>query len=393
MAVQDTAATFIGLTNENEFFSAHYLAEVFQGDFADTIKDWDAREEAAKEEGRDYTTPQRALRNLNQSYFALRHRLKTERSAAERIRLQRDFFKDLTSVLGIPYQPENREVAPNTELPVLSALGDQLWVLGALDANNEGEDPLSLKLHSNQFFGPGPHHDKLKNTDWYSILNEAVFRQDNPPRWVLLLSDRQGILIDRYKWSQNRMLRFDWEEILGRRDDKTLKATAVLLHGESLAPEEGQCRLDSLDENSHKHAFAVSDDLKYALRNAIELLGNEAAEQLIAQARDRKEGIYSGSNALDADQLSKECLRYMYRILFLFYIEARPELGYLPAEDETWRMGYSLDSLRDLESVRLTTEESRRGEYFHQSLQRMFSLISWIQVLSAAPLVSKPPEY
>ena len=375
MAVQDTAATFIGLTNENEFFSAHYLAEVFQGDFADTIKDWEAREESAKEEGRDYTTPHRALRNLNQSYFALRHKLKTERSAAERIRLQRDFFKDLTSVLGIPYQPDNREVAPNTELPVLSALGDQLWVLGALDSNNEGEDPLSLKLHSNQFFGPGPHHDKLKNTDWYSILNEAIFRQDNPPRWVLLLSDRQGILIDRYKWSQNRMLRFDWEEILGRRDDKTLKATAVLLHRESLAPEVGQCRLDSLDENSHKHAFAVSDDLKYALRKAIELLGNEAAEQLVVQARDRKEGIYSGQNALDADQLSKECLRYMYRILFLFYIEARPELGYLPAEDETWRMGYSLDSLRDLESVRLTTEESRRGEYFHQSLQRMFSLI------------------
>ena len=393
MAVQDTAATFIGLTNENEFFSAHYLAEVFQGDFADTIKEWESQEEEAKavsaesagqpdhrvgEIAAGYyvtTTPHRALRNLNQSYFALRHKLKTERSAAERIRLQRDFFKDLTSVLGIPYQPDNREVAPNTELPVLSALGDQLWVLGALDANNDGEDPLSLKLHRNQFFGPGPHHDKLKNTDWYSILNEAVFRQDNPPRWVLLLSDRQGILIDRYKWSQNRMLRFDWEEILGRRDDKTLKATAVLLHRESLAPEEGQCRLDSLDENSHKHAFAVSDDLKYALRKAIELLGNEAAEQLVEQARDRKEGIYSGQNALDPDQLSKECLRYMYRILFLFYIEARPELGYLPAEDETWRMGYSLDSLRDLESVRLTTEESRRGEYFHQSLQRMFSLI------------------
>lgn len=392
MAVQDTAATFIGLTNENEFFSAHYLAEVFQGDFADTIKGWESQEEEAKATaaesvgqpdhrvgeiaaGYHVMTPHRALRNLNQSYFVLRHKLKTERSAAERIRLQRDFFKDLISVLGIPYQPDNREVAPNTELPVLSAMGDQLWVLGALDVNNEGEDPLSLKLHSNQFVGPGPHHDKLKNTDWYSILNEAVFRQDNPPRWVLLLSDRQGILIDRYKWSQNRMLRFDWEEILGRRDDKTLKATAVLLHRESLAPEEGQCRLDSLDENSHKHAFAVSDDLKYALRKAIELLGNEAAEQLVEQARDRKEGIYSGQNALDADQLSKECLRYMYRILFLFYIEARPELGYLPAEDETWRMGYSLDSLRDLESVRLTTEESRRGEYFHQSLQRMFSLI------------------
>jgi len=395
MAVQDSAATFIGLTNDNEFFSAHYLAEVFQGDFADTIKAWDSEEDAARQAQREkaeaqgktlneaaggftFSSPHRALRNLNQSYFALRHKLKTERSAEQRILLQRDFFKELLTVLGISYHPENRELAPNTELPLLAALGDQLWVLGALDQNNEGEDPLSLTLHPSQFVGPGPHHDKLKGSDWYSILNEVVFRQnphnENPPRWVLLISDRQGILIDRYKWSQNRMLRFDWEEILGRRDDKTIKATAVLLHRDSLAPREGQSRLDSLDENSHKHAFAVSDDLKYALRQAIEQLGNEAATQLIKQAQERKEGIYTGANALDAAQLSRECLRYMYRILFLFYIEARPELGYLP-DDDTWRQGYSLDSLRDLEMVRLTTEASQQGRYFHDSLQRMFGLI------------------
>ncbi|MEH6490473.1 Eco57I restriction-modification methylase domain-containing protein [Halopseudomonas sp.] len=374
MAVQDSA-TFIGLSNDNEFFSAHYLAEVFEGDLADTIRDWEAREEQARAEGHDYSTPHRGLRNLNQGYFALRHKLKTERTAAERVRLQRQFYADLMQVLGIACRPENRLLAANQELPVLAALGDQLWVLGALDQDNEGLDPLSLKLHASQFIGPGPHADALKNSDWYSILDQAVFRQDNPPRWVLLLSDRQGILIDRYKWSQNRMLRFDWEDILGRRDDKTLKATAVLLHRDSLAPKEGQCRLDSLDENSHKHAFAVSDDLKYALRQAIEQLGNEAAAQLIAQARERKEGIFSGDNALDADQLSKECLRYMYRILFLFYIEARPELGYLPTTDESWRTGYSLDSLRDLEMVRLTTDASRQGRYFHDSLQRMFNLI------------------
>src|SRR5690554_7015470 len=370
MAVQDTAATFIGLTNDNEFFSAHYLAEVFEGDLAETLKAWEAEGEP----------PHRALRNLHQGYFALRHRLKSERSAVERIRQQRDFFRELMDVLGIPWQPHNREVAANTELPVLAALGDRLWVLGALDPENEGEDPLSLTLDARQFFGEGPHFDALAGQSWYQILDQAVLRQvaphnENPPRWVLLLSDHQGILVDRYKWSQNRMLRFDWEEILGRRDDRTLKATAVLLHRESLAPDDGQSRLDSLDENSHKHAFAVSDDLKYALRQAIELLGNEAAAQLIEQARDRKEGIYSGSHALDPDQLSRECLRYMYRMLFLFYIEARPELGYLPAQDETWRTGYSLESLRDLESVRLTTEESRRGHYLHHSLQRMFGLI------------------
>ena len=374
MPLQDIT-TFIGLSNENEFFSPHYLAEVFSGDLAASVQAWDAR--AAAEEG--YVQPHRGLRNLNQPYFALRHQLKTERSAAERIRLQREFFQQLLKVLDIPYQPFNAQVSTaktaGADLPVLANIRDQLWVLGALDPDNEGLDPLSLQLHPSQFVGEGPFADQLQNTDWYTLLNEAVFRQDNPPRWLLLLSDRQGLLIDRYKWSQNRLLRFDWEEILGRRDDLTLKATALLLHAQSLVPEEGSSQLDTLDENSHKHAFAVSDDLKYALRQSIELLGNAATQQLIDQAREKREGIFSGKKELDPDQLSRECLRFMYRLLFLFYIEARPELGYLPHKSAAWRSGYSLEGLRDLEMVRLTSEESRQGRFFHDSLQQLFKLI------------------
>ncbi|MCB1718651.1 MAG: N-6 DNA methylase, partial [Candidatus Competibacteraceae bacterium] len=178
-----------------------------------------------------------------------------------------------------------------------------------------------------------------------------------------------------YKWAQNRLLRFDWEEILGRRDDATLKATAALLHRSSLIPQQGDSLLDSLDENAHRHAFAVSEDLKYALREAIELLGNEAARQLIALAREQKKGIFSGGEKLDAGELTLECLRYMYRLLFLFYIEARPDLKYVPTQSEAYRRGYSLESLRDLELVRLTSEEARNGYFLHASLQQLFRLI------------------
>ena len=157
----------------------------------------------------------------------------------------------------------------------------------------------------------------------------------------------------------------------GRKDDITLKATAALLHRQSLVPEQGSSLLDNLDENSHKHAFGVSEDLKYALREAIELLGNEAAQQLI----QRKDISFTGKSALDADALSRECLRYMYRLLFLFYIEARPELKYVPHQSEAYRKGYSLESLRDLELVKLTTEESRKGYYLHQSICLLFKLI------------------
>ena len=41
--------------------------------------------------------------------------------------------------------------------------------------------------------------------------------------------------------------------------------------------------------------------------------------------------------------LSTECLRYMYRLLFLLYIEARPQLGFAPMNAEAYAKGYSLE--------------------------------------------------
>ena len=76
-----------------------------------------------------------------------------------------------------------------------------------------------------------------------------------------------------------------------------------------------------------------------------------------------------------AGELGLECLRYMYRLLFLFYIEARPDLGYAPMNADAYRMGYSLERLRDLEMVPLNSEESRDGFYLHDSIQLLFRLI------------------
>ncbi|ECJ6570242.1 class I SAM-dependent DNA methyltransferase, partial [Salmonella enterica subsp. enterica] len=206
---------------------------------------------------------------------------------------------------------------------------------------------------------------------WQDLLSTVVFTQNEPPRFVLLLGNRQLLLLDRTKWAQNRLLRFDFEEILSRRETDTLKATSVLLHKDSLLPGSGAPYLDSLDDNSHKHAFGVSEDLKYALRESIELLGNEAMRYLI----DNELAYYTGKRAINPDELSRECLRYMYRLLFLFYIEARPELGYAPMTAKTYLQGYSLETLRDLEMIPLTNEEDRNGRYFHDSLNMLFKLV------------------
>ncbi len=376
MPVTDNAATFLGINNENEFYSAHYLAEVFKGDINVALNAWKEKEDSEEH----YQAPYNRLKGIARDYFAMRERSHKERNHQKAIAMQREFFRLFCSAFDFPWNPHNRRVQTDKkkedlEIPVLSVVpnneGPKLWVLGALDSDKEGIDPLLLELKKDQFIGEGPHADSLRNTSWYELINDVVFKQDEPPRWVLLLSDRQCILIDRYKWLQNRLLRFDLDEILGRKDDITLKATAALLHQQSLVPEQGSSLLDNLDENSHKHAFGVSEDLKYALREAIELLGNEAAEQMI----QRKDIGFTGKSALDADALSRECLRYMYRLLFLFYIEARPELKYVPHQSEAYRKGYSLESLRDLELVKLTTEESRKGYYLYHSISLLFKLI------------------
>src|SRR5690606_35538472 len=140
----------------------------------------------------------------------------------------------------------------------------------------------------------------------------------------------EWLLLDRYKWPNNRLLRFDWTEILDRKEPHTLQAAAALLHRDSLAPESGESLLENLDANAHKHAFGVSEDLKYARRSAIERLGNEAVAQLRKKAQEQKQGFYTGDHAVDPEELRLECLRLVYRLLFLFYIEARLELGYVP---------------------------------------------------------------
>ena len=94
---------------------------------------------------------------------------------------------------------------------------------------------------------------------------------------MLLLHHEEWLLIERSKWGRKALLRFNLPELFGPRDDKQFRAMAALLGSQSVLPVEGGVALlDSLDDSSHKHAFEVSTDLKYALRECIELIANEA---------------------------------------------------------------------------------------------------------------------
>ena len=364
-----------GIRNENEFYSHHYLSELFTGDVQATTAGW---RQAAAEGGNGARTPDQALRALSHPYLHFRQRFHHERRDRARVHLQRDWFRRLLTTLGYDFQPANHRLDDETgdEVPVLHAAGirhgtAQLLVLGAYDPDGEDEDPLSLRPHPAQYHGEAPPPDSVLGETWSDIVTRRIFGHRHPARWVILLSPSQILLLERGKWTHNRLLRFVLDDIMGRRETPTLQATAALLHRDSLVPAEGTSLLDRLDDNSHRHAFAVSADLKHALRESIELIGNEAIRYL---REVRKERVYRLDDRL-AGQLGQEALRYMYRLLFLFYIEARPELGYAPVRSEAYRKGYSLEHLRDLELVRLVGSESLNGYYIHESVQTLFRLI------------------
>ena len=367
-------ATYVGIQNENEFYSHHYLAELLAGDIQGTTARW--REAATESEG-GVQPPDQALRALARPYLRFRQQFSHERRNRVRIDMQRDWFRQLLGTLGYEVKPRHYQPSEGEDdIPVL-CVGDvqkstpQLLVLGAYDPSGDDEDPLSLCPHREQFQGEAPPPEALLKETWERIITRRIFGGAHPPRWVLLLAPGQVLLIERGKWTHNRLLRFVLDDILGRREVPTLQATAALLHADTLVPEQGMSLHDNLDENSHKHAFAVSNDLKYALRESIELIGNEAIRYL---TEVHKERIYDRDDDL-AENLGLEALRYMYRLLFLFYIEARPELGYAPLNSEAYRKGYSLEHLRDLELVRLTSGESQNGYYIHESIQSLFRLI------------------
>ncbi|PQA84448.1 N-6 DNA methylase [Limnohabitans sp. TS-CS-82] len=395
MPVLDAVQTFAGIANENEFYSHHYLAEVFKGDIKAKLESWESSE--AEHPGDEaYRSPHKRLQGWAQKWFAVRGQISRAKDDAEKLALFTQLQTGLLEALGYTIKKDAAEhpveLVAGQAIPLWSLLAKdasshtsaaqlalqppQLAIVPAYRPGAEDEDLLDHTLTSLHYAGADVPA-QLVGEGWDSLVSEAIFGADHAPRYVLLIGLNEWLLLDRYKWPQNRALRFDWSEILDRKDSATLQAAAALLHKTSLAPGEGNSLLESLDENAHKHAFGVSEDLKHALREAIELLGNEAANQLRQQAADASKGFFSGKNQLEPADLSLECLRMVYRLLFMFYIEARPELGYVPiSKSEVYLKGYSLESLRELEEKKLLTPAARDGLYFDTTLRRLFKLVA-----------------
>lgn len=366
-----------GIDNVGEFYSHHYLDTLLGSDLKATLDRWANDEET---EGRRH--PEKALSALSKHFYKELQEAQEAEGRPERWLPLRRFHAQLIEALGYKYEPTLIPLDDEAVLPVLREERRDgqpyLWIVDAPLPKGEDASPFDETWLPEQLGEDAPDALWLPRGEDAQVLSiadtlsEVIFTQDHPPRWVLFLAGVDAFLIERSKWAQGKYLRFRLGELFGRRQAVALRAVVGLLHRDVLNPDAALCLHDSLDESSHKHAFAVSTDLKHGARIAIELLANEVVHYKREVAKDK---VFEKEEL--AAQLTSECLVYLYRLLFLFYVEARGgELGVTPMKSDAYRLGYSLEGLRDLELVPLATPEAQNGFFIHHSLERLFQIVN-----------------
>ena len=199
-----------------------------------------------------------------------------------------------------------------------------------------------------------------------------LFLTDNAPEFIVVLAGPWVVLAHRETWALGRYLGVNVQLVVERNEVKQggeLQRTAVILARENLErAADGTTWWAEVLEAARNHAVKVSEDLRDAVRESIELIGNDVLERRKDQGLSLEE--------VDGNELARQSLRYLYRILFLLFAEASPELQILPTGAAEYVDGYGLDRLRDYALTPPLTEQARRGTHLYDSLQILFDQVS-----------------
>ncbi|GAA1461803.1 class I SAM-dependent DNA methyltransferase [Nocardiopsis exhalans] len=404
--------SYDSVINRGEYFSDHYLAEFLpkalkQGVF----KDWAERESAEaqraklakenehatdEERRRKPVTPREKLRRLRSRYFEDRPALAeyterfredpdslTENRVADHVERLHGLHREVLTALG--YTPKDEpytahfehggsgsdsiEVRLALHEPTLAAIecGWAPDLDAAMDPDGAGWLLAPIR------WGNG-ERDRI---DLGTKLVSWLFAREEGLRYVLVLVGGVVILADRTVWGEGRYLAVSLDAALSSNATDELGTIAALLGAEALLPSEDGSgdALSELVEKSHHHSVAVSKELRQGLQSSVEIIANEVLARLREEGVNPRD-IDTGTGRSFAEELARQSLRYLYRILFLLYAEARPELGVVPAKDESYLRGYSMARLGDLVVHELQGEEARGSTHLYESLNLLFRMVN-----------------
>lgn len=211
-----------------------------------------------------------------------------------------------------------------------------------------------------------------KETDLTAAkLVSEIYLAEQAPRFVVIMAGRWMVLTEPERWAEGRYLAADALLVADRNDTKKYGETDRFLSifgRDSLMPApDGSIWWDTVLESSVKHTVGVSQDLREGIRRSIEIIANDVLQRRTAHGLPEDD--------VDGQVLAKQSLRFLYRILFLLYAEASPEMGVLPVGAGEYSEGYGLDRLRELTLVNMQSRETQRGTHIYDSLELLFRLV------------------
>ena len=375
------------LENIGDYFSQHFFDEDFpkkvfdkSGYGADHIKEFTSK-----------------MGPLSEKYYKFKNDFLNLRRTKDKVKRTHDFHTELLQALGYingvraydePVVMDDKKIIPvryrfnKNDKPYLYIMEMQPMIqVGDVDADG---------LYEQSYMKEDWEKVLPDSWDGYDIRPEVIkealselflLPEEERPVYLIMLAGPKIFLIQYEKWKFDSYLLFDLEELFTvtkTASNRNLLALFYALLAKKQFISETESVLVGLEEDAHKASYGVTVTLKSAVIYAVEELANEAIFYKRSQAKTleaKKEIVTLLDNENFARELKDECLEMVYRLLFLFYAESRADLEILPIKDRTYQKGYSLEMLRDLEMVALTTDSSRNGYFFSESLWKLFDFL------------------
>jgi hypothetical protein len=343
------------------FLSEHYFTtdatrESFHARVVARRKQWDAGED---ESPRSRFTAQR---NALLSSFATL----AEEDAEE----LRELHSTLLSILG--YDRAGLVAKRDGPLTLYQSAGLDAPGLAVIEANRVDTPEDLLAKDDANLVTQFRVDDKTEHTSVARLLSFLFVSDEYKPPFALVLAGPHAVVTERERWPEGRYLAVDLQLICERNDAKKggeIDRALTCLAADTLAPDaDGDIWWSQVLGESVQHTVGVSKDLREGVRLSIEIIANEVVR------RRKARGLEPLPDDL-AQPLAKQALRFLYRILFLLYAEASPELGVVPSGAPEYEQGYSIDRLRELTLVALPSQRSQHGTHLYESVATLFRLV------------------
>lgn len=347
---------FDSIINVDEWVSDHYLGseenkESFLKRVKDRIKDWN------EEDGNPWERLQSNRQALQKAHAIID--AENPDSVRETARLQQAAFG---------YEP-SQNVTLHTDADTLTFdgwsgnAGSAIWF--AAEAIDGPEDLTDTHPLTTPVLNEKDTH--LTTADFIG----RIFLTDTPPNYVVVSAGPWMVLAERESWPLGRLLVVDLGTVVERGDKKAggeMQHAAVIFARENVerAADGTTWWTDTL-EDSRAHAVKVSESLRGAIKRSIEIIGNNVLD------RHRRQG--KPIDDIEGQELARQSLRYLYRILFLLFAEASPETEILPVGAPEYTEGYGLTRLRNLILSEPVSTRAQQGTHLYESIAELVRLV------------------